>query len=1033
MKKNNQLLLDFISSCKNISYVTSDSSSMYKIPEILGDDYCVINLHNDNSPLKPFMELLRFYNPPFKLLESEVYPPQLETFATYIHNGLASEREDIVLEQEIQYEKKRIKRALISLFEKINITSNYVFLNSQFLSQDSIEIITELEKSDIKGKFVFCFDINSRDFTRKSINAFIKQCCKKQNILNKFKLESSSGADLEEMSPEDSFSSCVNSLRNSRLFFDLKNARRIAGEVFVKMPFLSLTKSMERELALEIALAFYVSGDYDKAAMLLGNVADEFIDDEFDIRAKIYLSKLYIQKSMIPLAKKYALLVRQSLSSDKKSPYYAYAVMLDYLSTSRGEKGLADGKYFEAIELLDRLDLKNNYLNCATMFPSSVFDDKKNIRIFANILEKCERIASELDNEQQIATVLHWKSLYAQKTGNNDEARRALEKADAIRDELGDLIQMIQIKNGLSDFQIRMAHYKEAFNLLNEFLPKTYKITDYILIIQFLKNMSLAAFYFHDFETAEKLANVLLEFHNLFVNEKNSLNPFIPKINDMLCCQAVIDIYNHDYFHADLTYSILTSTDSKLSENCKPYIPFIKACLLAKEGDFDSAGKSFEKAVKMYEKFENYSHVIVFFYYEFAQLLDILSQKELSDQYFQKGFLLAREKALVFFYKNKKEYTLEDYRKNFQPMTPVKIDLNMLIDKASKDYSINQLHSKLSDYQFLTKINSLNIGIMGFQTYLEKISQIICEYLPAQSVSFAELGISKQWKNITSFAQNSTKEKSLPENVWSNFFDLYGNQGRLELAFDRDSELYYCNISKFDFTGAVIVLPFENEKPAAESLSIVNLALANIQSQLIIFRQHENLASLSATDPITSLSNRRALLRHLTLESERIERFNKRKGIVIQKAIAFIDIDNFKYYNERFGHVAGDFLLRSFAEVLKKTLRRIDFICRYGSDEFIVVMSDTSMEEGERMCQRIYIELSKQEFFLPALKKFLNQNFDIPPDREIGFSMGLCCNSDIRDPENLTEVLRNADRALRYTKEHGKGSVAIWEKIKDKL
>ena len=445
MKKNNQLLLDFISSCKNISYVTSDSSSMYKIPEILGDDYCVINLHNDNSPLKPFMELLRFYNPPFKLLEGEVYPLQLETFATYLHNGLASPREDLILEQEIIYEKKRIKRAIISLFEKININSNYIFLNCQYLSQDSIEIIRELEKSDIQGKFVFCFDINSRDFTRKSINDFIKECCKKQNILNKIRIEASSGADLEDIVPEDSFENSIRALRNARLFFDLKNARRIAGEIFVKMPGFSLTKSMERELTLEIALAFYTGGDYDKSALLFGKIADEFIDDEFDVKAKIYLSKLYLQKSMIPLAKKYALLVRQSLSGNKKSPYYAYGVMLDYFSTSRGEKGLADEKYFEAIELLDRLDLKNNYLNCATMFPASVFEDKKNIKVFANILEKCERIASELDNEQQTATVLHWKSLYAQKTGNFDEARRSLERADSIRSDLGDLIQMIQV------------------------------------------------------------------------------------------------------------------------------------------------------------------------------------------------------------------------------------------------------------------------------------------------------------------------------------------------------------------------------------------------------------------------------------------------------------------------------------------------------------------------------------------------------------------------------------------------------------
>ena len=179
------------------------------------------------------------------------------------------------------------------------------------------------------------------------------------------------------------------------------------------------------------------------------------------------------------------------------------------------------------------------------------------------------------------------------------------------------------------------------------------------------------------------------------------------------------------------------------------------------------------------------------------------------------------------------------------------------------------------------------------------------------------------------------------------------------------------------------------------------------------------------------MPNRRALLRHLTLESERIERFQKRKNQIIQKSIAYIDIDNFKYYNERFGHIVGDFLLRSFAEILKKTLRRIDFICRYGGDEFVVVMSDTSPKEAERMCQRLYVELAKEDFFLSELKKITKQDLEIPENKKIGFSMGLCSNSDIDSPENLTEVLRNADKALNYTREKSKGSVSNWGKIKD--
>ncbi len=1032
MEKRVQFLLDFVSNCKNTCYITSDYDTMNQIPQILGESYCVIDLKDDYSPLKPFMELLRFYNPPFKMLEKEVYPLQLETFATYIHDGLAKERQDIVLSHEINYEKNKTKAAVVSLIEKLNGDNNYIFLNSQFMNEDSLDIVTEVEKSNHKGKFIFCFDSENSYTAKKTIMTFLREISQNHNYLSEFKLEKLFGKDLSDDFTFN-FQSLIVALRNSRLLLDLKQAKLLANWALDIIEQHKSYSPLERELKAETALAYYICSEFDKAAVILSALSDEGYDDEIDLKAKIFLSKIYYSKSMIPLSRRYALLVLQRFSDgrDKKSHYYSLALMQDYFATNRDDRLLVMDKYKAAIDALSRSDLNNNYVNTVLHFPDAVFEDKAQIKFFEHLLEKTERIANEIKNDMQISAVMLWQSIYFEEIGNNDQARKSLEKADALRTELGDLEQMICIKNGLSDFCLRMSRFKEAYNVLNDFIDKLFFVSDYILVIELLKNMTRAAFYTHNFELTEKIALTLLDLYKKFVPENATVNSYIPKTDDIYAFQSVIDIYNQDFFHAEMNYQALSGKNAKISDNCKPIVLFINACLTAKKGKFDEAAKIMDKVIIDYEKLVKYNHTIVFLIYEFAILLENLEKYELSQQFFDRGLAIAKEKSLVYFYKNKKDFILDEYKKNFTKLADPKINFQFLIDKANKDYTINQLHNKINEYQFITKINSFNPGITGIKNYLEKISVGICEFLTAQSVSFAQMGLAKKWHNLTSFSQGSTKEMILPEAVWESLYSRYGNPARPELIYDRDNELYYCDLSKFDFKGALVVIPNDNKKFSSTLVSIVNIALLNIQSQLIIFTQSENLAALTAVDPITQLSNRRALSRHITLENERIERFFKRRKQIIQKAIAFIDIDNFKYYNERFGYIAGDFLLRCFADVLKTTLRRIDFVCRYGGDEFVVVMSDTSEEEGERMCQRIYIELSKRDFFIPELKNFINQEFEVPAGKEIGFSMGLCCNSDTEEPANLMEVLRNANKALKFAKENGKGSVATWSRIKD--
>ena len=170
------------------------------------------------------------------------------------------------------------------------------------------------------------------------------------------------------------------------------------------------------------------------------------------------------------------------------------------------------------------------------------------------------------------------------------------------------------------------------------------------------------------------------------------------------------------------------------------------------------------------------------------------------------------------------------------------------------------------------------------------------------------------------------------------------------------------------------------------------------------------------------------------MESERISRFFTRKKVLLQFTIGFIDLDNFKYYNDTFGHASGDYFIKLFASLLKTTLRKIDFIARFGGDEFVLVMSDTNIEEGRHVYRRIQEGLETAGFFIPYLKDFLKKDdLKIPENRHLGFSMGLCSNLDLEDPGDLSRAVDFADKALYYVKQHEKGDVAVWSEVKDEI
>jgi diguanylate cyclase (GGDEF)-like protein len=161
------------------------------------------------------------------------------------------------------------------------------------------------------------------------------------------------------------------------------------------------------------------------------------------------------------------------------------------------------------------------------------------------------------------------------------------------------------------------------------------------------------------------------------------------------------------------------------------------------------------------------------------------------------------------------------------------------------------------------------------------------------------------------------------------------------------------------------------------------------------------------TDPLTGLFNRRQFEYFLRIEVSRIQRYGG------QTTLAIIDLDFFKAYNDRFGHVAGDLILKELANVMQRQIRSSDLLARYGGEEFALVMPGFAKQTAMIVLERLRKAVEDHPF----------KDEQIMPRGNVTVSIGVAsCPDDGKDFESL---VRRADEALYAAKESGRNLVHI--------
>ncbi len=177
------------------------------------------------------------------------------------------------------------------------------------------------------------------------------------------------------------------------------------------------------------------------------------------------------------------------------------------------------------------------------------------------------------------------------------------------------------------------------------------------------------------------------------------------------------------------------------------------------------------------------------------------------------------------------------------------------------------------------------------------------------------------------------------------------------------------------------------------------------QRLLELRHSQEQLQRMALTDPLTKLGNRATFDLSIKQSAARLQRSGAPYSLLL------IDLDHFKKINDTHGHQSGDYILQQTAEIIRLASRDTDICCRYGGEEFAVILQDTKGKNAEHLARRIHQYVS-----------------EMPSQGHIPLTVSIGISSSNRSNQGIpSKLIKEADQALYLAKDNGRNRTEIWK------
>ncbi len=691
---------------------------------------------------------------------------------------------------------------------------------------------------------------------------------------------------------------------------------------------------------------------------------------------------------------------------------------------------------------------------------------------FSGDAKKCEdqesfsdamNLANKLKNERLIINAWKKNVFLAQGYGFYSFVDYYYKKCLDIVTKQNDKVEEASIYNGLGFNRIVSEQFNQANDYFNRALELFYKQKDAYNVAETLYNMATNAILSNNYDIAyNNLLLVLKLLDSVKMHRMRICN--LSKVYGMIVyCSYKMGIEYNAHFYLNkmerVLYHLLSSEDPSyfLWDDDMFFYNFVSG-LLERSEDMKKAQEYMDKA-----RFHMYrTEGLRFFVYA-------MFAEEQYDMYVEQGEIekgeeilnLAIEYCEKHGYKHKEERLFAKlHKKSF-----IEKHISLRLDKIDK-YQIEEL-TQISEMQTMLGDRTKGINfLLTWQELLNKATSTIdniiddsmvtlqnnynADYIlyvdvvdgnPVIRYNSGDLDISDEMLyGVASYLKRHKKE-FVASRFDRDFYEytpvtqIFGVNNIVSFACvpitmgdELTSFMIACIELHENMTGNFIFLDRNDLTIFKFALRQMNDTIYRLKARDEINEMNHKLQQSAITDLLTGLFNRQGFTKKIDDYTNLVIQ-GKRDNI--SATAIYLDLDNFKFCNDTYGHDVGDEILICFSRLFERVVGTKGYIVRYGGDEFVIILPGYGTDEGEKIAKAVYQGIEDSNYFIPEIEAVIHAKADVPENHRVSCSIGIA-GMPIYDQVHMNIALKHADTMLYNIKKNGKSNYMIWNDDMDK-
>lgn len=1001
---------------------------------------------------------------------ASVYPVIQDMFISYILNGYCERNEDII-PREVPFEREKIIESVINIFKYITNEHKVVIVldRLQRAHESTIKLLYGMMKNEDLSDMVIIASYNEAEdlysYTKDSWHLMSRYIKDREMSVDYDDDNKDTIADDVFIPVNTQIDAYLKNIKDLFLCLQLEQAKYYLDIIYkaIESGNLEVEESQKIDILAIYSFVTLYNGE-EKMAYLyckkMSNIEYLWHDTERLIEYH-YISALINlqggQKNLAIASIEDGMKLASEINSNKHIVKYEMLKIL--INIDKFPEVLLWNPKAGISEHLIEVARDNNqllHLAYAYIFGFNISDKLKLVgdKLAGTELEECFKgieLAKELENTQIQIRAWQKTAVQASSEGKLDETIFCYNQCLKIMEGHNSKHEEAQIYNGIGYICL----INEKYNLAYDYFIKAINIGLTVdtpkYILDAVYNLGITSIIVGDYASAVKNVNLTMKMmESLNLSRLNVCNK--TKLYG-LAIFAYIKL--NQVYNAKLYYDIMKTALKHILDTDNPdynmweddmYLYYTVTAMLAdKDGDYEKANEYYEEVQSFWHRIHVKQNYILprvveeeaIFYKKTGN--EEARKKVLTDtiKFCKKNLLIHNAEILQAILDEKNDSDKSD--DTYEISDELIEEINKMIRRCSMKKEIEKKNKMLGFFE--NWVDSLNDEFETADDMINSSMLMIKNRFDIDSVMYISI---RNGVPTVKYSDNDIELKKYQLKYICDYFSENGRRivlSRFKKSYEYHEEL----VSAFnrDDIAAMMAIPFINKEELTEIFVAFRFRKMNYTKDLFMFEESDadllrtaikeliealakenikkELEKRSVTDTLTGLYNRQGMK----------ECINKvTRGFVSEKerhkfTILYMDLDNFKYCNDHFGHEAGDAVLVAFSRMLEGIVESSGYIIRYGGDEFVIIIPDKDTEYGVEIAEKIFANIRHNKGFKKVIEELKNMEVNISEKNRVTCSIGIS-SGNASGYSGIAKILKHADEALYYVKNNTKHDYKVW-------